>query len=81
MALHAAEPISFWQMPQSLRDGMPEFKISVLVYAENPQDRFLLINGQRLLEKEELDSGVVLDEIQPDRAVFRYRIYKFFVKG
>ena len=81
VALHAAEPISFWQMPQSLRDGMPEFKISVLVYAENPQDRFLLINGQRLLEKEELDSGVVLDEIQPDRAVFRYRKYKFFVKG
>jgi len=78
---HAAEPISFWQMPQSLRDGMPEFKISVLVYAENPQDRFLLINGQRLLEKEELDSGVVLDEIRPDRAVFRYRKYKFFVKG
>ena len=78
---HAAEPISFWQMPQSLRDGMPEFKISVLVYAENPKDRFLLINGQRLLEKEELDSGVVLDEIRPDRAVFHYRKYKFFVKG
>ncbi len=81
VAPHEAEPISFWQMPQTLRDGMPEFKISVLVYAENPQDRFLLINGQRLLEKEELDSGVVLDEIRPDRAVFRYRKYKFFVKG
>jgi general secretion pathway protein B len=78
---HEAEPISFWQIPQSLRDGMPEFKISVLVYAENPQDRFLLINGQRLMEKEELDSGVVLDEIQPERAIFHYRKYKFFVKG
>jgi general secretion pathway protein B len=81
VAPHEAEPISFWQMPQSLRDGMPEFKISVLVYAENPQDRFLLINGQRLREKEELDSGVVLDEIQPERAIFHYRKYKFFVKG
>ena len=81
VAPHKAEPISFWQMPQSLRDGMPEFKISVLVYAENPQDRFLLINGQRLKEKEELDSGVVLDEIRPDRAVFHYRKYKFYVKG
>jgi general secretion pathway protein B len=81
VAPHEAEPISFWQMPQSLRDGMPEFKISVLVYAENPQDRFLLINGQRLKEKEELDSGVVLDEIRPDRAVFHYRKYKFYVKG
>ncbi len=78
---HQSEPISFWQIPQALRDGLPEFRINVLVYAEKPEDRFLLINGQRLVEKEELTAGVVLDEIRRDGAVFRYRNYRFLVKG
>ena len=53
----------------------------MLVYAEKPEDRFLLINGQRLVEKEELTAGVVLEEIRRDGAVFRYRNYRFLVKG
>lgn len=78
---HEAEPISFWQLPQAFRDGLPEFKINVLVYAEKREERFLLINGQRLVEKEELIDGVVLDEIRRDGAVFQYRNYRFLVKG
>jgi hypothetical protein len=77
----ASEPISFWQVPQALRDGLPEIRITVLVYAEAVEDRFVLINGQRLVEKEELAPGVVLDEIRRDGAVFSYRKYRFLVKG
>jgi general secretion pathway protein B len=75
------EPITFWQVPQSLRDGLPEIRITVLVYAEAPEDRWVLINGLRLVEKQELIDGVVLDEIRRDGAVFRYRNYRFLVKG
>jgi general secretion pathway protein B len=75
------EPISFWQVPQTLRDGLPEIRITVLVYAQAAEDRFVLINGQRLVEKEELAPGVVLDEIRRDGAVFSYRKYRFLVKG
>lgn len=78
---HQSEPISFWQIPQALRDDMPDLRINVLVYAEKPEDRFLLINGQRLVEKEELAAGIVLDEIRRDGAIFRYRKYRFLVKG
>lgn len=76
-----SEPISFWAIPQALRDGMPEIRITVLVYAQMPEDRFVLINGQRLKEKDELASGVVLDEIRRDGAVFKYRKYRFLVKS
>jgi general secretion pathway protein B len=76
-----ADSISYWQVPQSVRENLPELHISVLVYAENPEDRFLLINGQRLHEKEELESGMVLDEIQRDRAIFSYRDYRFYLKN
>jgi hypothetical protein len=60
---------------------MPELHITVLVYAENPQDRFLLINGERLREKEEVSEGLVLEEILRDHAIFSYRNYRFQVKS
>lgn len=78
---YTAEPISYWQIPQSLRETMPEMRITVLVYAVNPQDRFVLINGKRLREKEEVSNGLVLEEIQRDRAIFTYRDYRFQVKS
>jgi len=75
------DSISYWQIPQSVRGDMPELRITVLVYSENPEDRFLLINGQRLHEKETLENGMVLDEIQRDRAIFNYRNYRFYLKN
>lgn len=78
---HVAEPISYWELPQGIRDNLPVIKITVLVYAERPADRFLLSNGQRLVEKDQLDGGVVLDEIRKDGAVFLYRNYRFLVKS
>jgi general secretion pathway protein B len=76
-----SEPITFWELPQGVRDSLPELRITVLVYAESPEDRFVLVSGQRLVEKDEVDSGVVLDEIRRDGAVFLFRNYRFLVKG
>lgn len=78
---HIPEPISYWEIPQSVRENMPEIKISVLVFAAEPEDRFVLINGQRLVEKDNYTGGVRLDEIRRDGAVFIYRNYRFLVKG
>jgi general secretion pathway protein B len=78
---YLAEPISYWQIPQSVRDSMGELHVSVLVYADDPQDRFLLVNGQRLQEQEELSDGLLLLEIQRDRAIFSYRNYRFQLKS
>ncbi len=73
--------ISYWQLPQSIRDRMPEMRITVLVFADNPDDRFVLMNGQRLRENDELEGGVLLEEIQRTRAIFSYRNYRFHVKS
>lgn len=77
---HESGPLSYWELPQNIRDSLPEFHITVMVYAEKPENRFLLINGQRMVEKDNLN-GVVLEEIQRHGAVFRYRNYRFLVKG
>lgn len=76
-----SEPRSYWQLPQSWRSEMPEFRITVLVYAEAPEDRFLLMNGERVREGDEVEGGVVLEEIRRDGAVFSYRQTRFLVKS
>lgn len=76
-----SEPISFWELPQGIRDSLPELHVSVLVYAQRPEDRFVLVSGKRLVEKDEYEDGVVLEEIRRDGAIFHYRHYRFLVKG
>jgi general secretion pathway protein B len=80
-APYQPDAMSFWELPQSVRDGLPSLRITVLVYADDPADRFVLIGGSRFRENDEVASGVVLDEIRRDGAVFRARNYRFLVKG
>jgi len=77
----ATEPISYWALPQGIRDSLPELRITVLVYSESPQDRFVLVGGQRLVEKDQYQEGIVLEEIRREGAVFLYRNYRFLVEG
>ena len=73
-------PISYWELPDAIRENVPEIKFSVLVYAVNPADRFVLINGQRLTEGDKLQSGPAIKEIRRDGVIFSYRLYQFLVE-
>ena len=77
----ATEPITYWELPQGIRDGLPDLRITVLVFAERPEDRFVLIGGKRRVENDRLQEGLVLEEIRRDGVVFTYRNYRFLVKG
>lgn len=81
-AFHPGEPapISYWELPDSVRADIPEIKFSVLVYAVKPADRFVLINGQRLAEGDTAQPGLVVKEIRRDGVVFSYRLYQFLVE-
>jgi general secretion pathway protein B len=74
------QPISYWELPDSVRSGVPEIKFSVLVYAKDPADRFVLINGERLGEGDTAQPGLVVKEIRLDGVVFTYRLYQFLVE-
>ena len=71
--------ISYWRVPESVRQEFVQPKISVLVYAQQPEERFLIMNGQRVTEGDEPQPGLVLREIRRDGAVFSYRLYRFLV--
>ena len=74
------QPISYWELPESVREELPEFRITVLVYADNPADRFILLNGQRQAEGDSPSPGLEVEEIRRDGVVFTYRLYRFLVK-
>jgi general secretion pathway protein B len=69
--------ISYWQLPETVRESLPALRITVLVYAEQPEDRFLLMDGRRWTEGDELGDGLRLQEIRRDGAVLSYRLYRF----
>jgi general secretion pathway protein B len=73
------EPISFWEVPQAVRDDLPDLHITALVFANSPEDRFVMISGRRWVERDQLESGLVLEEIRRDGAIFWYRNYRFLV--
>lgn len=73
-------PIGYWDLPDAIRAEVPEFKFSVLVFAADPADRFVLIGGQRLEENDSVQPGLVVKEIRRDGVVFSYRLYQFLVE-
>lgn len=73
-------PISYWELPDTVRADVPEMSFSVLVYANRPADRFVLVNGKRLQEGDSFRQGLVVQEIRRDGVVFSYRLYRFLVE-
>ena len=73
-------PLGYWDLPDSVRADVPEIKFSVLVYDKNPAVRFVLINGERLVEGDNHQPGLVVKEIRRDGVVFSYRLYQFLVE-
>lgn len=74
------QPISYWELPDAVRADVPVMKFSVLVYASDPAARFVLVNGQRLVEGDSYQQGLVVDEIRRDGVVFSYRLYRFLIE-
>ncbi len=74
------EPIGYWDLPDAVRTNVPEMKFNVLVFAANPNERFVLIGGQRLREGDSYRPGLVVSEIRSDGVIFEYRLYQFLVE-
>jgi general secretion pathway protein B len=72
--------ISFWQLPEMTRNSLPELRINVMVYDEDPSKRFIIMAGKRYVEGAEVNGNLQLETVQRDRALFRYGAYLFYVK-
>ncbi|MHA7833900.1 MAG: general secretion pathway protein GspB [Algiphilus sp.] len=65
---------SDWEdLPRASRVGMPPIRIDVHVYNQDPERRFVRINGQRRVEGDRLDNEARIEAITREGLVLRWR--------
>jgi general secretion pathway protein B len=62
----------FKEMPSNFRAEFPPLKVDVHVYNDNPQSRFVIVNGKRYHESDALAEGPRIAEIVPEGIVFEW---------
>jgi general secretion pathway protein B len=60
------------QLPPQATAGLPPLNVSLHIYAAQPAQRAVFINGTRYREGDGLPGGAVVREITPDGAVISY---------
>jgi len=70
---------SWYELPPEPRSRLDLPRLDIHVYSEDPKDRFILVKLKKYREGEQLDSGLVLEEILPDGMVMSYQGERFLV--
>jgi general secretion pathway protein B len=58
---------------------IPQLRLDLHVFAERPQERFVMINMHKLREGDTLPEGVHVDSITPDGAILSYKGSRFLL--
>ncbi|TDR41270.1 type II secretion system (T2SS) protein B [Tahibacter aquaticus] len=70
---------AYWQLPYNMRKELPALKLSMHVYSATPAQRFVVLNGNRQVEGDELGGDVKVTEIRTDGVVLTYQGQRFLV--
>jgi general secretion pathway protein B len=65
-------------LPPEVQDRLPPRKISLLMYSEIADSRFIRLNGEKVWEGEKQDNGLMVEEILQDGVIFRFDGRRFF---
>jgi general secretion pathway protein B len=69
------------ELPPSVRETLPDIKISGHVYFETPEDRLVIINGRSAREGETVVSGLHVEEITSSGVIFNFEDRRFSMPG
>ncbi|WP_371196327.1 general secretion pathway protein GspB [Glaciecola sp. SC05] len=61
------------QLPPAVLTQMPAMSFSAHMFASNPQDRWVRVNGRRLSEGDFIDDGLSIVEIESERIVLSFK--------
>jgi len=65
-------------LPPDVYRRLRKPKVSALAYSETPERRFVIINSQKMVEKESTEQGLVVEEIVDDGIIFSFEGHRFF---
>lgn len=64
----------------ALAGMFPALHLQALVYSDVPAQRMVFINGRKYVEGQEVDAGLVLDEITEQGALLSYRGRRYLLR-
>lgn len=67
------------QLPPQTTAGLPPLNVDLHIYASQPAQRAVFINGARYREGDSLPAGAVVQQITPEGAVLSYRGQRFLL--
>lgn len=62
----------YWELPQPIRGQLGELAVTIHVYANQPDQRFLFLNNREYRAGEQMPSGVKVERIEPQGVVLSY---------
>ncbi len=71
--------LALHELPEAVRQQLPALSFSGATYSANPLYRMVIVNGQVLHEGDTAAPGVVLERIEPQQAVLRFKGYRYAV--
>lgn len=71
---------SLQELPDALKQTLPDFSFSVFLYTDDPAARTVRVNGLTMKEGQFTAEGLKLEEIRPEGVIFSYMNYHFHVR-
>ena len=73
----AGQVVRFQDIPFRIRESIP-ISISMLSYSKRSGDSWVNLNGSKMHEGEQMDSGPKVETITPDGVIFSYQGHSFY---
>lgn len=67
------------ELPDAVRRELPALTIGGSIYSADPAQRFLVINGRVVHEKDEIAPDLRLEQIKLKAAVLKYKSYRYTI--
>ena len=68
----------YYELAYGVRKDIPQFNLSMHVFAADPAARFVVVDGERKAEGDAVKEGLVLREVRTDGIILEFRGQRFF---
>ncbi|HSN00937.1 MAG TPA: general secretion pathway protein GspB [Rudaea sp.] len=69
---------TYYDLPFATRKALPQLSLSMHVYTADPKQRFVILDGARMVEGDTTPDSMTLREIRPDGVVLEFQGQRFF---
>ncbi len=68
----------YYELAYAVRKDIPQFNLSMHVFAPDAAARFIVVDGERKVEGDTVKEGLVLREVRTDGIILEFRGQRFF---